>query len=51
MIDDKIRTNVDSRSEQAEPGQVVQRAQQSETSAAFLPEQRAVPGRKPLFRN
>jgi|HubBroStandDraft_6_1064221.scaffolds.fasta_scaffold425947_2 hypothetical protein len=50
MIDDKIRTNVDGRSEQAKPDQVVQQTQQTQASGVTHPDRRTVTGRRPLFR-
>jgi hypothetical protein len=50
MIDDKIRTNVDGRSEQTKPDQVVQQAQQTQANGAAYADKRAVTGRRPLFR-
>ena len=50
MTHDKLQPNVNDRPEQAKPEQVGQQAQKSPATAGVALGQRAVPGRKPLFR-
>lgn len=51
MADDKMPPNMDDRPEQTKPEQAGQHPSQAQTSAAATPAKRALPGRKPLFRN
>lgn len=47
----KTQPKLDPRAEQAKPEQAGRKAQESQSSAAARPPQRALPGRKPLFGN
>lgn len=51
MTQDKMQRNASERLEPAKPEQVYRPAQQSQASAPRLPDQRAKPGRRPLFRS
>jgi hypothetical protein len=51
MTDDKMQINANGRPEQTKPEQAGQQAQQSQGSMVAQPAQRAVPGRRSLFRN
>jgi len=51
MTDDKTRPNPNDRSEQANPGESGQEAQQRQESTSTEPGQRVSPGRRPLFRS
>ncbi|MGC2201160.1 MAG: hypothetical protein WA633_13575 [Stellaceae bacterium] len=50
MTDDQTLSNVDDRREQTKSEQAGQQTQQSQVSAPAQPDERATPGRKPLFR-
>jgi hypothetical protein len=51
MTDDKKPPNLKDRTEHAKPEQVGQQAQESCARQEAQPDQRRVPGRRPLFRS
>ena len=51
MVDEEIQPDANDRPEQAKPEQAGQRAEQRQAGAAAQPNQRAAPGRRPLFRS